>query len=275
MVRMPPDADPGPRGKRDYGIAAVDRALDLVAALMRLGPASLSQLAVETGCTRVTAFRILHTLQARGLVMQEGPRGPWRLGAGWLGVARAAASQQALATAAAPEMTRLAAAIHEPVYLAVRDGQESEVVALQRGDPNVHLYMTIGQRTPLHAGLGRLLLAYAPAMLQRSVLATRLARLTPATRTDPAWLRADLPRIRARGWLITTEELHPGAVSISTGVRDRSGEVVAALTIVSPLTRMRAPRPHTLLTPLIAAAETLGRALGLLTPGEPLERRDG
>jgi DNA-binding IclR family transcriptional regulator len=266
MVRMPPDAGPGPRSTPDYGIAAVDRALDLVAALTRLGPATLSQLALETGCTRVTAFRILHTLQARGLVLQDGRRGPWQLGTGWQACARAAGSQRALAKAAAPEMTRLAAAVQETVYLSVRDGQEREVVAIQRGDPNVHVYTTVGQRAPLHAGPGRLLLAYAPAALQRSVLATRLPRLTPATRTDPVGINAELPRIRARGWLITTEEMHVGAVSISTGVRDRSGEVVAVLTIASPLTRMRAPRPHTLLTPLIAAGETLGRALGLLTP---------
>ncbi len=266
MVRIPPNAAAGPRDTPDYGIAAVDRAFDLVAALMRLGPSSLSQLARETGCTRVTAFRILHTLQARGLVLQDRQRGPWRLGAGWLGVACAAQAQQALARAAAPEMARLAEAVHETVYLLVRDGQEGEVAAIQRGDPNVHVYFTIGQRLPLHAGPGRLLLAYAPPGLQRSTLATRLPRLTPATRTDPVWIAADLPRIRTRGWLITTEEMHEGAVSVSAGVRDRSGAVVAVLTIASPLTRMRAPRPHTLLTPLIAAAEALGAVLGLLSP---------
>ncbi|MEJ1975388.1 MAG: IclR family transcriptional regulator [Acetobacteraceae bacterium] len=267
VVRIPQHAEPGPLGKPDYGIAAVDRTLDIVAALVRLGPATLSQLALATGSTRVTAFRILHTLQARGLVLQERPRGPWRLGAGWLEVARGAGSQQALARAAAPDMIRLAAATQETVYLFVRDGQESEVVAVHKGDPNVRVYMTVGHRAPLHAGPGRLLLAYAPAPLQRSVLATRLPRMTPATRTDPAWIAADLPRIRTRGWLITNEEVYEGAVSVSTGVRDRSGAVIAMLSIGSPTTRMRAPRPHTLLTPLIAAAETLGRALGLLTPG--------
>ncbi len=267
MVQIPPNAATGPRDTPDYGIAAVDRAFDLVAALMRLGPAALSQLAHETGCTRVTAFRILHTLQARGLVRQDRPRGPWRLGPGWLGVAHAAQAQQALARAAMPEMARLAGIVHETVYLLVRDGQECEVAAIQRGDPNVHVYFAIGQRLPLHAGPGRLLLAYAPEGVQRSALATRLPRLTPATRTDPVWIAADLPRIRTRGWLITTEEMHEGAVSVNTGVRDRSGTVVAALSIASPLTRMRAPRPHTLLTPLIAAAEALGPALGLL----PLE----
>jgi len=237
-----------------------------VAALTRLGPATLSQLAIETGCTRVTAFRILHTLQARGLVLQEHRRGPWQLGTGWSAIARAAGSQQALAKAAAPEMTRLAAAVQETVYLSVRDGPECEVVAIQRGDSNVRVYLTVGQRAPLHAGPGRLLLAYAPPAVQRSVLANRLPRLTPATRTDPIGISADLPRIRARGWLITIEEMHEGAVSVNAGVRDPSGEVVAVLTIGAPQTRMRAPRPHTLLTPLIAAAETLGHALGLLSP---------
>ena len=100
----------------------------------------------------------------------------------------------------------------------------------------------VGARAPLHAGPARLLLAHAPAALQRSVLASRLPRLTATTKIDAPTIAADLPRILARGWLIATDEVQDGLTSVSTGVRDMGGEVVAALAIQAPNGRMqRAP----------------------------------
>ena len=246
----------------DYGIAAVARTAALVSAMVRLGPSPLTQLAAEAGCTAANAFRILHTLSALGLAAQDGKRGPWQLGVGWLPVARAALVQGALPRAARPAMLALADSCGEVVSLLVRDGEQCEVAASAPEGAPARPYAVPGERAPLHAGPGRLLLAYAPLPIQRAVLARRLPRLGPATRTDPAAIGADLPRIRARDWLITTDEVADGAVTVSTAVRDRAGMVIGALSIVSPALRMRPPRPHTLLTPLVDTAGVLGQVLG-------------
>ncbi len=245
----------------DYGIDAVTRTAAIVAALVRLGPSPLTRLAEEAGCTPPRAFRILHTLRELGLAAQAGKRGPWQLGAGWLTVARAAMEQGAIKLAADPILEEFVAMCGEPVSYLVRDGEQCEVAAAHPANPPIRPYMGLGERGPLHAGPGRLLLAYAPPLVQRAVLASRLARLGPETRTDPAWVSADLPRIRARAWLITTDEVGEGAVSVSVPVRDRLEEVIGALNVVSPTMRMRAPRPHTLLTPLAEAAAALSQAL--------------
>ena len=246
----------------EYGIAAVARTAALVSAMTRLGPAPLTQLAAEAGCTAANAFRILHTLSALGLAAQDGKRGPWHLGVGWLSVARAAVLHGALSQAARPAMLALTTSCGEVVSLLVRDGEQCEVVLSVPDDVPARPYGVPGERGPLHAGPGRLLLAYAPPPIQRAVLAGRLPRLGQATRTDPAAVGADLPRIRARDWLITTDEVADGTITVSTAVRDRAGAVIAALSIVSPALRMRPPRPHTLLTPLTEAALALGRVLG-------------
>ena len=246
----------------DYGIAAVSRTAALVAAMIRLGPSPLTRLAAEAGCTAPNAFRILHTLSGLGLAAQDGKRGPWQLGVGWLAVARAASAQGAIALAARPVLSAFAQTCGETVSLVIRDGEQCEVVAVQPPSPVVRPYAALGERGLLHAGPGRLLLAYAPEAVKRAVLASRLPRLGPANRIDPAWIAADLPRIRARNWLIAADEIADGVVSVSTAVRDGSGAVTGALSIVSPALRMRPPRPHALLTPLTEAAVALGRALG-------------
>jgi IclR family KDG regulon transcriptional repressor len=247
---------------RDYSIAAVGRSLDLLEALARVGPAPLATLAEAARCTRTAGFRLLRTLEARGFAIQDEARGIWRLGARWAVLARAAQQQGALAATAMPMLAALGKATGENVYLRIRDGMESETIAIYQTDPGLRLYSEVGQRRPLHAGPGRLLLAHAPEAVQTQVLAQRLPRFTPATRTDSAWIAADLQRIRSRGYLVTADEVMPGAVGISAPVRDASGQVVAALSVSAPSMRMRPPRPRSLVPQVLETAAKLSQALG-------------
>lgn len=247
---------------RDYSIAAVGRALDLLEALARVGPAPLATLADSAKCTRTAGFRLLRTLEARGFAIQDEARGIWRLGARWSVLGRAAQQQGALAATAMPFLSALGKATGENVYLRIRDGMESETIAIFQTDPSLRLYSEVGQRRPLHAGPGRLLLAHAPEAVQTQVLAQRLPRFTPATRTDAAWIAADLQRVRARGYLVTADEVVAGAVSVAAPVRDASGQVVAVLFISAPSMRMRPPRPRALVAQVTDAAGRLSQMLG-------------
>jgi IclR family KDG regulon transcriptional repressor len=247
---------------RDYSIAAVGRALDLLEALSRIGPAPLAALADQARCTRTAGFRLLRTLEARGFAIQDEARGMWRLGARWGVLGRAAVEQGALEATAMPFLAALGKTSGENVYLRVRDGLESETIAIYQADPGLRLYSEVGKRQPLHAGSSRLLLAHAPEAVQTQVLAQRLPRFTPATRTDAAWIAADLQRIRTRGYLLTTDEVVAGAATVAAPVRDASGQVVAVLSVSAPTMRMRPPRPRALLPTVLDAAAKLSRTLG-------------
>src|SRR6478752_3742788 len=247
---------------RDYSIAAVGRALDLLEALSRIGPAPLAALADQARCTRTAGFRLLRTLEARGFAIQDEARGMWRLGARWGVLGRAAAEQGALEATAMPFLAALGTTCGENVYLRVRDGLESETIAIYQADPGLRIYSDVGKRQPLHAGSSRMLLAHAPEAVQTQVLAQRLPRFTPATRTDAAWIAADLQRIRTRGYLLTTDEVVAGAATVACPVRDASGQVVAVLSVSAPTMRMRPPRPRALLPMVLDAALRLSRTLG-------------
>jgi IclR family transcriptional regulator, KDG regulon repressor len=246
----------------DYNIAVIDRTLDILEALARIGPASLAALAETAGCTRTAGFRLLRTLQTRGFAIQDEARGLWRLGARWNVLGRAASEQGALAATAMPILCQLGKATGENVYLRVREGMESETVAIYQTDPAIRMYSEVGKRGPLHAGSSRILLAFAPESVQTQLLAQRLNRFTPATRTDATWIAADLQRIRSRGYLITSDEVVAGAVGIGAPVRDAAGAVIAVLHLASPSMRMRPPRPRALLPQVIDAANRLSEALG-------------
>jgi len=252
-----------------YSIAAVDRALDLLEALVRIGPAPLAELAKEAGCSRTAGFRLLRTMEARGFAIQDQARGAWRLGARWGGLGNAASAQGALAAVAQPFMAALGSACGETVYLRIREGVESDTIAVHRPDNALRVYTEVGRRRPLHAGPSRLLLAHAPESVRRQVLGMRLSRFTAATRTEADWITADLQRIRARGWLLTFEEVEPGAVAVAAPVRDGTGQVVAVLFIAAPALRLRLPRARTLLPVLLRIAGDLSVELGATASHTP------
>ena len=258
-----PDNLPQPR---DYRVAAVDRALDLLDAMIRLGPSSLASLAEATGCTRSLAFRMLRTLEHRGFSIQDGARGPWRLGHRNATLGRIATSQGALATVAAPILASLASVSEENTYLMTREGSTSRIHAVHKADSQLHQHEEVGKIRQLHAGPGRLLLAYAPLALQRHAVAERLARLTPQTRTDPGWITADLLRIRSRGYLLTVDEVDEASVAIAAPVREQGGEVIAALFIATSSLRTPMSRAQALVPTLLAHAFNFSRRLGYSEP---------
>ena len=263
MAYTPMADSVAPRG---YSVAAVERAVDLLEAMVRLGPSSLASLADAAGCTRSLAYRMLRTLEQRGFAMQDGPRGLWRLGVRNAALGRAAATQGALASAAQPVLASLAKAIGENAYLMIREGTTSQVVALHKADTRLWQLEEIGKIRQLHAGSGRLLLAYAPVKVQRQVLAERLARLTPKTRTDPVWIAADLRRIRERGYLLTVDEVDEGGIGLAAPVRDQTGEVIAALFIAASTLRLAPRRAQSLAPAVLAHAALLSETLGYRKP---------
>jgi len=247
---------------RVAALGAVDQTLALLDILARNSPASTETLEHAVGCGHATVLRLMTALEARGFAVHSADTARWQLGPRWDVMQRAAHAQGALAAASMPFLEALAKATGENVYLRARDGLEAETIAVYQADPVLRVYTEAGSRGPLHAGPARLLLAHAPEAVQTQVLSQRLQRFTPATRTDPTWIAADLQRLRARGYLITADEVNAGAASVSVPVRDASGQVVAVLILSAPSMRLRPPRPRQLLPLVLDAAAQLSRALG-------------
>ena len=109
----------------------------------------------------------------------------------------------------------------------------------------------------MHAtGVGKVLLAHAPADVQVAVLSD-LRRVTPYTLTQPGTLRRQLARVLRDGYATTVEEMSLGACSVAVPILAEGG-VVAALGIVVPGLRNDRAR---YVAALQVAAQGIGRAL--------------
>ncbi|MCW2794819.1 IclR family transcriptional regulator [Nocardioides sp.] len=239
------------------GATVTSRALSLVGAFdedhRRL---TLTELADRAGLPVPTAHRLVAELVAWGALARTSSGG-YVIGRRLWDLGLLAPLQAGLVEAASPFLHDLYGATLATVHLAVRDGLEVLYLERLRGHASVPIVSTVGSRLPLHAtGVGKVLLAHAPADVQQAVLAN-LPRITPYTITQPGTLRRQLARVLRDDYATTVEEMSLGGCSVAVPVR-RGQDVVAALGIVVASLKQDRPR---LVAALHVAARGIGRAL--------------
>lgn len=89
-----------------------------------------------------------------------------------------------------------------------------------------------------------------------------LVAMTPHSVTDPADLRAALAEVRRRGIATEDRESNPDVSCVAAPVRDRSGRVVAALSISAPTIRWSETRRAELEDLVVEGATELSERLG-------------
>lgn len=191
---------------------------------------TLSDVARRAEVTRAAAGRFLRTLEALGYVRSDGrwftltPR-VLELGYSYL-------SASTLPDVVQPHLEALSRAVDESASAAVLDGGDIVYVARVPLRRIMSVGITVGTRFPAAAtSMGRVLLAHAEPRVVDAVLAAPLPARTQQTITDPAALRAELERVRERGWALVDGELEPGLTSVAVPLRGRDGAVAAAVNV--------------------------------------------
>lgn len=244
-------------------VQSVDRALEILDVLARRGTAGVTEVAGELGVHKSTASRLLGTLEARGFVAQDGERGVYRLGFALVRLAGASAAQLELTQLGRDVCERLSVELGEAVNLAVRDGESAVNVSQVRGSASVGVLNWVGRRTPLHAtSSGKVLLAFGPPGLSRTVLTGPMDRFTEATITDAEALAAALAEVHERGWAATEGELEAGLNAVAAPVCGADGQLVAALSVSGPAYRLPPARFAAVAEQVCGAAAEIAARLG-------------
>ena len=122
----------------------------------------------------------------------------------------------------------------------VLDGDEVTYIAKADSKRLVKIGINVGSRAPVHAvSSGRVLLAALPDEdLQHIIDNARFEKLTQYTTVSKVKLREEIDNVRALGWSIVDQELEIGLRSISVPIRHTDGEVLAALNVCCPSSRI-------------------------------------
>ena len=181
------------------GVGVIDKGVLILRALAR-APLDLAALQDETGLPRATAHRLAVALELHGLVRRD-PQGHFCLGFELIRLGRAAEDEVPLADIARPVLTALRDATGESVQLYVADGDGRRCVVSLESTHGLRWIVPQGALLPLDRGS-------AGSVLQGDDVAQ------------------------------SVEEREPGVASVSAAVRDRSGRIIAALSLSGPVERL-------------------------------------
>lgn len=243
--------------------SAIDRALDILL-LFRDGRthASVEEISHRLDIPKSTVYRYVRVLSDKGMLEKAGPAS-YRLGLGLLELGRRAlASNRDIRLTALPSMKRLAEQIGESVSL--MRVFDRHVICIESIEGRHALRVTIeqGRTQPLHAGASsKVLLAHLPEAEWDDLLDLPLQRFTANTVTDVAALKAQLRRIRQEGYCVSDGEIDVGARAVAVPLWNPRGEVVAALSIEAPSSRLDDARVAAYRATLTAEAEAIHDAL--------------
>ncbi|MEU0243176.1 IclR family transcriptional regulator C-terminal domain-containing protein [Streptomyces sp. NPDC006235] len=213
-------------------VRSFERGLAVIRAFDAEHPAlTLSEVARACELTRAAARRFLLTLADLGYVHTDGRR--FRLTPRVLELGYSYLAGYTLPQLAEPHLEQLVARVRESSSLCVLDGDDIVYVARVPTRRIMTASITVGTRFPAYVtSVGRVILAHLPDEDVEARLArVELKPLTPRTIGTPDALRAELRRVRRQGYAVVDQELEEGLRSVAAPVRDRDGEVVAAVNI--------------------------------------------
>lgn len=222
--------------------SVADKVFSIADAFQSGDELTLTEVAQRARLPISTTHRLLaEWVEWGGLV--RGDDGRYRVGIKLWRLGTRQPTARRLRDLARPYLDDLLDATREHVHLAVRDDLGAVYLERLSGRDAVPVISDVGTRLPLHAtGVGLVLLAFSPPEVFDAVLAAGPRRYLPNTLTTDAHLRARLAEIRLTGLDTSVEELTSGAFSVAAPVRDATGTVVAAVSIVARVERKAEPQ---------------------------------
>jgi DNA-binding IclR family transcriptional regulator len=223
-------------------VQSVDRALDLLATVAASAQApTVADLAAACGINRSTAWRLIATLEAHGMVERAPSGGGYRVGYGALRLG-AAADLASVARRVRPELEDLAQRTGETVSLAV--AQSVNLVYVD------HITVVGGafqpwteERISLHStSSGKILLAWLTDSERDGALSATLERFTDRTITDREVLEAELAEARRLGYARCVGEDAAFSNGVSAAVLDARQRPIAVINIWGPEGRIPTDR---------------------------------
>jgi IclR family transcriptional regulator, acetate operon repressor len=230
------------------GTQSIDRAAQLLIAVAdSTAPIGVGELAEATDLPKSTVSRLVAALERHALVQRDGLRGPLRPGPVMMRLARRGVGDRDLTELSADALRRLAQASAETINLAVPTPLGVEHLSQVDSHHFIGSTNWIGRRVPHETtAVGKVFLAFD---------AVRVAE-------EHAAPVPDLEAVRLRGYATAVGELEPGLAAMAAPVRAGAGDVVAALSISGPETRLTRERIADLAPVLLHEAATVSARLG-------------
>jgi DNA-binding IclR family transcriptional regulator len=214
---------------------------------------------------RSTAYRLLYTLMAKGYLLQKPSThefipNPTK----FFQLHNKVATLIDWTEVAAGFLNNLRDQSGETANLGVRQDSTVVYIAHKLGQSALTVNFALGTSRPLHcSALGKVFLAaLSEAELDALLAKTKLVAHTANTITDPNLLKRHLHTVRNYGYAIDDEETFEGIRCIAAPIYDHKEQIIAAMGISGPATRVTRARLAELAQTVRAVAAQASAALG-------------
>jgi DNA-binding IclR family transcriptional regulator len=223
------------------------KALDVLLALED-SPAGrgVTDIARTLGLPKSAVHRLLVTFQTCGFVQQQPETSRYTLGPVLARLGLRAADLFTPRRVARPYMEALAHEVGETIFLGILCEDRMLVVEKVEHNQVLRISPQLGTTLPLQqTALGRVWLAFCPAVQRDTLLATLVSpdSLAPTERVLVG-LRQELATIAQQGFAVSLELWMPDICCLAVPVWNRQRDLIAALAVAVPRSRMPQPQRH-------------------------------
>jgi IclR family KDG regulon transcriptional repressor len=216
-------------------VRAVERALDILICFANESDLGLTELANRVGLHKSTVHRLLASLEGKGFIIRDPASEKYKLGYRVWELSANLMQSDDMSIMLLPEMERLRDAVGETISLYVRDGHERIRIQAVQSRLAVRRVAPVGARLPLIVGASsKILVAYAERSHQNQLL----DEIGWPEGVDRQAFEKQLAYIREVGYATSIEEREPGAAAVAAPIYNRAGQLVAALSVSGPASRL-------------------------------------
>jgi DNA-binding IclR family transcriptional regulator len=199
---------------------------------------TIDEMAEQTGLVRMTAYRMVRTLESAAFLVRDPATKRYRLGPATLAMCYVSDDQSGFMEAARPFLEALVQETGESVTLAVEvDGYPVCVDIINTTRPfkrRTAPGRILGDIATVH---GKIFAAFKSPEEREAILAGPIPQRTPHTITDRRSLEAELDRVVREDVAYDIEGIYPGLCAVGSPVRDQFGEIAATVSVVVPIGR--------------------------------------
>lgn len=227
-------------GREAGSIQVLDRAIGIMEAVSAADGLTLTSIAHQAGMATSTVHRILTSLEGHGLVSMDQERKLWLIGVTAFQIGNGFLRNRKVVDLGRPIMQDLVAEIGESINLGIEDGGEIVYLAQIECHNPIRAFHRPGTRTAIHSSaMGKAILSnWSDADIRKLLEKVGMPGFTRKTLTNDRRFFEDLATSRERRWAFDDEEATIGMRCVAAPIYDEFQEVVAAVSISGPITRL-------------------------------------
>jgi DNA-binding IclR family transcriptional regulator len=222
------------------------------------------EIAEKLGMNVSTVHHIVSTLCHEGILIQDS-RKKYRLGWKLLEWSNHVMYQQEIYSEAIPIVEDLVRQYNGTVHIGMFDAGEVRFVLKVSAKNSVPVPTFVGARKPAYCtSTGKILLSFNPSFIQPTISKGLLQR-APNTITCVKKLKKELEEIREQGYAISNNENELGLYGIAAPIHSYTGQTVAALNMVGPISYMQGAQKRSIIQSVLRTSQQISKELGYIS----------